>query len=263
LMAAGQGFVGVDTALGYNNQAGVGEAVRQLGRDKLFVTTKVPPCKATDTVAECSESTSTAVNESIAELGIGIIDLMLLHGPVSNGADGPGMSCADDVCSLVQAQWKVMESMISSKTARAVGVSNYCQRCFECLNKTATIQPMLNQIQYHAGMNSSDPDHLISFCQARGIVVQAYSPLGNYATHSLLKSNVTAKIGKLHNKSAAQVGLRWVVQNGAALAVAAHNKTYLKEDVDLFSWSLSTDDMGKLSNGAFAFEGPTRGHCVG
>lgn len=58
-------------ALGYNNQAGVGEAVRQLGRDKLFVTTKVPPCKATDTVAECSESTSTAVNESIAELGIG------------------------------------------------------------------------------------------------------------------------------------------------------------------------------------------------
>lgn len=51
-------------------------------------------------------------------------------GPVSNGADGPGMSCADDVCSLVQAQWKVMESMISSKTARAVGVSNYCQRCF-------------------------------------------------------------------------------------------------------------------------------------
>ena len=112
-------------------------------------------------------------------------------------------------------------------------------------------------------MNSSDPELLVSFCQERGIVVQAYSPLGNYATHSLLTANITARIGIEHDKSPAQVGLRWVVQNGAALAVAAHNATFMKEDLDLFSWNLTALDMEQLSNSDFAFEGPTRGSCIG
>ena len=64
--------------------------------------------------------------------------------------------------------------------------------------------------RYHAGMPGADPTGIVSDAKARGIVIQAYSPLGNYATHSLLKANITNEIGRAHNKSAAQVGLRLV-----------------------------------------------------
>jgi diketogulonate reductase-like aldo/keto reductase len=64
------------------------------------------------------------------------------------------------VCPLVQAQWAVLEGMLAANLTRAIGVSNYCQRCFHCINQTATVQPMLNQIQYHAGKDLDRPSFI-------------------------------------------------------------------------------------------------------
>ena len=85
---------------------------------------------------------------------------------------------------------------------------------------------------------------------------------GNYATHSLLHSNLTSLIGKRNNRSAAQVCLRWVIQNNVTMAVAVHEESYMREDLDLFDWSLSAQDMALLSDNPIAPEDPTRGSCV-
>jgi|EP01043_Picozoa_sp_COSAG02_P046325 diketogulonate reductase-like aldo/keto reductase len=111
-------------------------------------------------------------------------------------------------------------------------------------------------------MPGADPTGLISFSLEHHIVPQAYSPLGNYATHSLLRANITADIGAAHSKSAAQVGLRWVIQNNASLCVAADKASYLAEDIDIFSWTLSAAEMKRLDEWAGAQEDPTRGSCV-
>lgn len=116
--------------------------------------------------------------------------------------------------------------------------------------------------RYHAGMPGADPTGLLSYSWKHHVVPQAYSPLGNYATHSLLKANITAEIGAAHSKSAAQVGLRWVIQNNASLCVAADKGSYLAEDIDIFSWSLSDAEMTRLDEWAGAREDPTRGSCV-
>jgi hypothetical protein len=221
------------------------------------------------------------------------VDIMLLHSPPSTGS---GTACRGEVlCNLARAQWGVMIERYNKKEARAIGVSNYCAVCFDCLKGLEPV-PHVNQIQcatpalllacrlmgcgcilgggrgdsggrgggvcsagpavfhpnththartrarthahthththththithththththtfspsalcrFHAGMPGADPTGIVSDAKARGIVIQAYSPLGNYATHSLLTANITNEIGRAHNKSAAQVGLR-------------------------------------------------------
>ena len=77
----------------------------------------------------------------------------------------------------MQEQWQALEKIYAEKKARAIGVSNYCQKCIECIMQNATVTPMVNQIQYHVGMGP-DPDGLISYCAKRNITVEAYSPLG-------------------------------------------------------------------------------------
>jgi diketogulonate reductase-like aldo/keto reductase len=261
-LAFSAGFTGVDTAAGYGNQRGVGEAVRAYHK-KVFVQTKIPSCRSNMSPEQCTNQTMSAFEKDLTELGLDTLDSMLLHSPPTNGTKGD--ACMGSLCSLAQAQWRVMETMYKQGKVHAVGVSNYCSTCIECLKRMqppASTLPMINQVQYHAGMPGADPTGLISYCKANGIVPQAYSPLGNYATHSLLHSNLTTQIGHHYNKSAAQVALRWIIQNNVTLAVAANKEEYLIEDLDLFQWSLNPTDKQLLDESAIAPEDPTRGSCT-
>eukprot|EP00041_Stephanoeca_diplocostata_P008766 m.130316 g.130316 ORF g.130316 m.130316 type:complete len:333 (-) comp17466_c0_seq22:137-1135(-) len=263
LLAFKQGFAAVDTALGYGNQQGVGVAVNDLGRENIFLQTKVPVCTG-DNVTACAEQTFANVQLDLDALNVSFVDSILLHSPPTGHGSMKGQACAPGIlCDLAVAQWTTLEHIYEAGKARSIGVSNYCQRCLECLQNRTTVVPMVNQIQYHAGMPGADPDGLISYCKTRGIEPQAYSPLGNYATHSLLHANITAAIGRAHGVSPAQVGLRWVLQNNVSLVVAADNQTYLREDQAIFNWSLTDAEMDELNTQAFAPEGPTRGSCVG
>eukprot|EP01049_Picozoa_sp_SAG25_P013910 SAG25_NODE_2288_length_1752_cov_0.912886_2_plen_173_part_00 len=120
----------------------------------------------------------------------------------------------------------------------------------------------VNQIQYHAGMPGADPTGLISYNLQHKIVPQAYSPLGSYATHSQLRANITHAVGETYNRSAAQVALRWVIQNNSSLCVAANKASYLAEDSHIWDFQLSSADMQRLNTWAGAPEDPTRGTCV-
>lgn len=109
--------------------------------------------------------------------------------------------------------------------------------------------PVVNQFQLHVGMGQ-DPEGLVSFCKDNNITVQAYSPL---AAGGVVTDPLCSDIAKKNGKSSAQVGLRWILQNqhappqGPAIVVKASNPDYLKEDLDIFNWSLPSDDMSKLN----------------
>ena len=92
---------------------------------------------------------------------------------------------------------------------------------------------------------SPDPIALRSYCAAKNITMQAYSPLGD-GSGDLITGSLVSGIGAAHNKSGAQASLRWVAQHGVPLSTKATNPAYLKEDLDIFGWSLSDDEMAKL-----------------
>merc|ERR1740138_582285 len=124
--------------------------------------------------------------------------------------------------------------MYKAGKAKAIGVSNYCVSCFDCLigQPGVEVVPAVNQVELHVGMGD-DPEGLVSYCAKHNIVIQAYSPLGN---GKLITDSALAEVGKTYSKSAAQVALKWIVQKGLPVATKANKEEYLKEDIDVFGW---------------------------
>ena len=177
-LALSTGFSGVDTARGYGNQIGVGAAVRASKQPgSVFVQTKIPGCKDSMSTQTCMKQTAADLQYDIDQLALGRpIDSVLLHSPPINSTKGD--ACAGPLlCGLAQTQWSVLELAYAAGKVRAIGVSNYCSVCLECLKHTAKVFPMVNQVQYHAGMPGADPTGLISYMHSHGVVPQAYSPL--------------------------------------------------------------------------------------
>ena len=177
----------------------------------------------------------------LAALQLDYVDLILLHGASHRGAG----KCDAKACAADAEQWRAYERFYKQGKAKAIGVSNYCQSCFDCLlgKGNATVVPAVNQIQVHVGMGD-DPSSLLSYCSAKGIVVQAYSPLGD---GNLVKDKSLAQVGAAHGKSGAQVALKWLVDKGLAVVTKADDPTYLAEDIDLFSWNLTAAETQSLS----------------
>ena len=107
-----------------------------------------------------------------------------------------------------------------------------------------TVVPMVNQVQFHVGMGN-DPEGLFSYAKAHNITMQAYSPLGD-GKKELITGNMTTTIGKAHQKSGAQVALKWIVAQGIPLVTKANSASFLAEDIDLFSWELTAAEKSTL-----------------
>lgn len=231
------GYTHIDTANDYKNQDGVGRALAEFDRNSYFLTSKIPGCGLQGvSILKCYEDTKSKFEENLSQLGLDQVDLMLVHFPP---VDGCSVGCKG-----IQDQWRAMEEMYKANKSRAIGVSNYCQSCLNCLNETATVVPQVNQFQMHVGMGP-DPESLVSDCRARGIAPQAYSPLGD-GSSELIHGNVTGSIGAKYNKSSVQVSLKWVVQTGLAVVTKASRPDYLADDIALFDFNLTADDMSTL-----------------
>jgi diketogulonate reductase-like aldo/keto reductase len=239
------GYTHIDTAYDYHDQRGVGRALKAVNRSSVFVTTKVPGCGVPGlppyygVQPPCFNNTMRAANTDLEQLDTPYLDMLLLHFPPVFGCHLPAE------CTKMQQQWAALEELYNAGKVRAIGVSNYCQNCIECLNATAKIMPFLNQVQYHVGMGA-DPDGLLSFCQKQRIVVEAYSPLAN--GHLLQNFTVGKAIATKHNVSAAQVAMAWIAQRGHVLVTATSNPTYAKEDLELWSFTLDSQDLSQLDN---------------
>jgi len=270
--AIASGFVHIDTAADYKNQRGVSEGLARTGiaRDRLFLTTKVPGCGLQGVrPATCHDDTLSFIRADLANLSssytaLAHLDLVLLHfppcttappglpSPVDTKCSSERTGCNAANCAAVQAQWRAMEAALAANLTRAIGVSNYCGKCLDALSG-ARVKPAVNQVQFHVGM-SADPQSFISSNQARGITVQAWSPLGHggHGSSEILHGPLTTSIGRAHGKSAVQVALKWIVSKGVAVVTKSLNPAHLKEDLDLFDFELSDAEVAALDAATFA-----------
>ena len=248
--AIAAGFSHIHTAFDYYNLPAIGAALKGIPRDSIFVSTMTSPCvhaappkrNVTD-AASCYNLTMTEAKAAVASLGLERVDLLMLHGPSEAfGHVGP---CSALACKLNAAQWRAYGDLLTAGVASAIGVSNYCQSCLSCLGGHDPVHtPAVNQIQVHVGQGSGDPGGgLLSYCAKRGIVVQAYEPLAGGA---LVTDDDCATIGTAHNKSAAQVALRWVLQRAPSLVVRAGSAAHLVQDLDVTDFTLNDAELETL-----------------
>lgn len=251
LQAGGRGL---DTALVYGDkaQAEVGAAVRASGlaRSSLFVTTKVPCCpsaawlKAAGLPLACvglGKNTSEQISHDMATLGLDYVDLLLLHWPC-------------DTLDETMAAYRAMEAAFAAGKARAIGVSNFNASLVEAVVAQAKVKPALNQCAFSIAGHSDgawgSDDATAEACRRLGVTFEAYSPLGGWAkggTGRILHDPTVAAIGAAHNKSSAQVALRWVVQQQVVAVTASNEAAYDEADLEIFDFELSAVEMAALS----------------
>jgi len=255
------GFQMFDNALDYWNQDGVSHAIHRAidagsSRDHFFVETKVPGCgnpleNTTRNPFDCYKSTVQNLESDLQQLNLTYVDLVLLHFPPF-----PSFvlrSCNDETgsCEMARQQWRAMQEFQKAGKARALGVSNFCQSCLECLAKEDTF-PQVNQVMFHlgSGMNKEAQD-LLAYHKAHGVMTQAYSVLGNtpwgkHASNDILHGNLTTSIAMAHNKSTVEVALKWVVDQGIPAVTKSSSPSHLASDLDLWSWNLTVAEKALL-----------------
>jgi len=229
-----------------SNGPGIAAAVAASGlaRSQLWITTKVPGCGAQGIGFDtCAADSLAAAEKNLEELQTAYVDLLLVHFPPNGG-------CGPHNCAAMRAQWKALSTLLDANKTRALGVSNWCVSCFKCLadGDADAVLPSVNQVKFHIGMGA-DPEGLLSYVKSAGIVLQAYSPLGDN-THELISGPLVTRLGAAHFKTGVQAALKWIWQHGVAVTTKSLNATHLAQDLDLFTWSLSADEMAEADASA-------------
>ena len=216
------GYRHVDTAEMYDNEREVGEGLRASGvkREEVFVVTKVWPSHFAPGALE------RAAKDSLMRLRLTEVDLLLLHWP---NPRIPLSETLPALCKLKQAG-----------LARNIGVSNFTVALIEEATRLATEPLVCNQVEMHPFLDQSK---VIAACRAQGMAIVAYSPIarGNAKNDALL-----TRIGKEHGKTAAQVSLRYLVQQDIAVIPRTSKVERLSENIAVFDFQLSTNEMAEI-----------------
>jgi len=257
------GFTGAHCDWGYFNLPGCGKALKEafdggLKREDFFLMASVSGFGWVDSKfpPNCSVSPAcqarTQIDQTFEQLPVDYLDHLFLHMPPYDVSIGGSCSKSEDpakTCEEIMEQWKEMEKYVKNGKVKSLGISNFCPDCFTCLDFAAmTVKPVLNQNEMHVGWGK-DMLGIWSYNRERGIVPQAYTPLGGrdaWADPTVLSANITKRIGAAHNKSAADVALKWLVDNQIPLLVQSMNPVHLAADIDLWSWYFTVDEMHEL-----------------
>ena len=220
--AADAGYRLIDTASVYKNEDGVGRGIKALTipREELFVTTKI-----WNTAQRIGDVEDT-FNRSLERLGLDYVDLYLIHWPV------PG--CYTDT-------WKALEKLQTQGRVKSIGVSNFHIHDLEMLKKVSDVVPAVNQVEFHPLFNQPE---LLSYCRENNIAVQAYAPL---ARGAYLHSQLLLEIGRKYQKTTAQIGLRWAVQQGISVIPKSVHKERIRENAEIFDFSLTREEMDAIT----------------
>jgi diketogulonate reductase-like aldo/keto reductase len=217
------GYRHIDTAQMYGNEREVGEGVRASGikRDEIFVVTKVAPDNLAPKLLERS------VKDSVAALQLGKIDLLLLHWP------NKGVPLKETIDALAGAR--------RDGLVRHIGVSNYTVALIDEASRLSGDSLVCNQIEYHPFL---DQTKVIAACRRHHMAVIAYSPI---AKGDARNDAVLTRIGKAHGKSAAQVSLRFLVQQGIGAIPRTSKVERLAENIAIFDFELSAEQMRDIA----------------
>ncbi|AZU65012.1 aldo/keto reductase [Neobacillus mesonae] len=216
------GYRSVDTAAIYENEEGVGigiqEGLKEAGitREELFVTSKVWNSDLG------YESTIAAYETSLKKLGLEYLDLYLIHWPVEG---------------KYKDAWRALENLYKEGRVKSIGVSNFQIHHLEDLMKAAEIKPMVNQVERHPRLTKKE---LQAFCKKNGIQLEAWSPL---MQGQLLENEVLQKIADKHNKSVAQIILRWDLQHGVVIIPKSTKEHRIIENANVFDFELTKEEM--------------------
>jgi diketogulonate reductase-like aldo/keto reductase len=222
------GYRHIDTAFIYGNESDVGKAVHKSGlqRDEVFITTKLWNTRDVqyDTALRSCE-------DSLRRLGLGYVDLYLIHWPVR----GIGNNTIEI--------WKAMVNLLREGKARAIGVSNFSIDDLKQILNDSDVLPAVNQVEFHPFLYQKD---LLSFCDRNSIQLEAYSPLtrGMRLNHPTIVN--IAK--KYDNKTPAQILIRWSLQHNLVVIPKSIHEERILENSQVFDFELEDEDMKHLDS---------------
>jgi len=243
LQAFRVGYRLIDTAQIYDNEADVGKALTQSGipRDRVFLETKVWRS------SHGYERTLKACQASLKKLATTYIDLYIIHWPgCKTGWPLPrGQKSPPDWTPAMRDEgtWRAMEQLHKEGKVRAIGVSNYSIRHIQQLLKVCTVRPVVNQVEFHPWLVQSE---LLEFCKKEKIVLQAYASLGSgdvSCRADFFAIPAVRAAAKVHDRTSAQVLLRWAVQKGIHVIPKSKSDDRMVENFGVFDFSLTPEEV--------------------
>ena len=218
------GYRSIDTAAGYNNEAGVGKAIKASGlaRSEIFVTTKLANRN------QGFDATLKAFDTSMGLLGLDYLDLYLIHWPMP-------------IYDLYTDSWKAFIKLYEEKRIRAIGVSNFEPAHLDKVIAQTGVVPAVNQIEYHPYLSQQV---LMDYCGEHGIAVEAWSPLMQGG--GILEDDLIKSIAQKYGKTAAQIVLRWDIDKGVVTIPKSVHADRILENVSIFDFSLDPGDIDAI-----------------
>jgi diketogulonate reductase-like aldo/keto reductase len=219
------GYRSIDTAAIYGNEEGTGKAIATSGipREDLFVTTKLWNSD------QGYDSTLRAFDTSLEKLGLDYLDLYLIHWPL------PSRGKYIDT-------YKAFEKLYSDGRVKAIGVSNFYPEYLEKLIEATSVIPAVNQIELHPQLQQHAARE---YHAQQGIATEAWSPLGS--GKGLLEVPAIVAIAQKHNRTPAQIVLRWHIQQGNVVIPKSVTPSRIRENIDVFDFSLDAEDIAAIS----------------
>mgnify|MGYP000904387565 CR=1 FL=1 len=228
------GYRHIDTAQAYGNEKGVGEGVRASGVDRkeIFITSKVAAEHKT------YEEAAAGINKTLATMGLDYIDMMIIHSPQPwtevNQSDNRYIEGNREA-------WRALEDAYKAGRIRAIGVSNFIREDIDNLWEGCEIKPVVNQVLCHI---SNTPLDLIEYCQSKGIIMEAYSPV---AHGEAMKNEKIAEMADKYGVSIPQLCIRYDIQLGMVVLPKTANLEHMKTNADV-DFVISDEDMELLKD---------------
>ena len=225
------GYRLIDTAAAYSNEISISKAISKLdlNRQDIIISDKVW------NTSRGYQAVQDACKKSLKKLKMDYIDIYLVHWPAS-------MKLYSDWADINADTWRGMEQLYKDGFVRAIGVCNFKIHHLQELKKTADIMPMINQIEYHPGLDQKD---ILHYCNENDIKVESSSPLGN---GEILNNNILKEIAEKKRKTVAQISIRWEIQKGLIVIPKTCNIGRLAENMDVFDFELSKEEMSEIDN---------------
>lgn len=215
------GYISIDTAAIYQNERGVGKAIKESGvpREDIFLTSKVWNSD------QGYKTTLAAFDESLEKLQTDYLDLYLIHWP-------KGKRSVET--------WKALEEIYEKGRVKAIGISNFLVHHLEEFLPECKITPAVNQVEFHPELLQPD---LLEYCQKRGIQLEAWSPMMKGRVNDI---PLMRELGVKYDKTPVHIVLRWDIQKGVVTIPKSVTPERIISNADIFDFELSEDDMAKI-----------------
>ena len=222
LDAISVGYRSLDTAQYYENEAMGASAVRKssVPRDEFFITSKL--CQSHPSYERTKEN----VKGSLRRMKLDYLDLMLIHWPMGNDSD----------------IWQAFEDLVKEGYLRSIGVSNFYPKTYEALVKNASVIPAVNQVETHVFYQQRP---MVQLMAEHGTAVESWGPLAE-GMNGIFTNPVLTEVGAAHGKTAAQVALRFLIQQDIIVIPKSVHKERMIQNMDVFDFSLTDDEMAAV-----------------